>query len=84
MASLSQIVQNKILADCDVDAPMWLSWGRRFQGDLNGMELIIMARPTEELEAIRLKDLEGFEQEECADRMQVSRPTFQRILLSAR
>lgn len=38
----------------------------------------------EELEAVRLKDLEGLEQEECAQRMQVSRPTFQRILLSAR
>ena len=38
----------------------------------------------EELEAIRLKDLEGLEQEECAAKMQVSRPTFQRILLSAR
>lgn len=37
----------------------------------------------EELEAVRLKDLEGYEQEECADRMEVSRPTFQRILLSA-
>lgn len=38
----------------------------------------------EELEAIRLKDLEGLEQSECAEKMQVSRPTFQRILLSAR
>lgn len=38
----------------------------------------------EELEAIRLKDLEGMEQEECAEKMEVSRPTFQRILLSAR
>jgi predicted DNA-binding protein (UPF0251 family)/DNA-directed RNA polymerase subunit RPC12/RpoP len=38
----------------------------------------------EELEAIRLKDLEGLEQSECAERMQVSRPTFQRILISAR
>lgn len=38
----------------------------------------------EELEAIRLKDLLGLEQEECAERMEVSRPTFQRILLSAR
>lgn len=38
----------------------------------------------EELEAIRLKDLEGFEQEECAQKMQVSRPTFQRILIEAR
>ena len=38
----------------------------------------------EELEAIRLKDVEGLEQEQCAMNMQVSRPTFQRILLSAR
>ncbi|BBF41410.1 protein of unknown function DUF134 [Lachnospiraceae bacterium KM106-2] len=38
----------------------------------------------EELEAIRLKDLLGMEQEECAKEMEVSRPTFQRILLSAR
>jgi len=38
----------------------------------------------EELEAIRLKDLEGLEQEACARQMEVSRPTFQRILLSAR
>jgi predicted DNA-binding protein (UPF0251 family)/DNA-directed RNA polymerase subunit RPC12/RpoP len=38
----------------------------------------------EELEAIRLKDLEGLDQSECAEQMEVSRPTFQRILLSAR
>lgn len=38
----------------------------------------------EELEAIRLKDLEGLEQVDCARQMEVSRPTFQRILLSAR
>jgi predicted DNA-binding protein (UPF0251 family) len=38
----------------------------------------------EELEAIRLKDLVGLEQEECATRMYVSRPTFQRILSAAR
>lgn len=38
----------------------------------------------EELEAFRLKDLEGLEQRDCAVRMAVSRPTFQRILLSAR
>lgn len=37
----------------------------------------------EELEAIRLKDLEGLEQGKCAEKMQVSKPTFQRILLSA-
>lgn len=38
----------------------------------------------EELEALRLKDLEGLEQEDCAEKMEVSRQTFQRILLTAR
>lgn len=38
----------------------------------------------EEIEAIRLKDLEGLEQEQGAKRMNVSRPTFQRMLTSAR
>ena len=38
----------------------------------------------EELEALRLKDLEGLEQGECAARMNISRPTFQRVLTSSR
>jgi len=38
----------------------------------------------EEVEAIRLRDLEGQEQEECAERMHISRPTFHRVLESAR
>ena len=38
----------------------------------------------EEVEAIRLRDLEGLEQEQCGERMSVSRPTFQRVLESAR
>ena len=38
----------------------------------------------EEVEAIRLKDLEGLEQEKCARQMHISRPTFHRILESAR
>jgi predicted DNA-binding protein (UPF0251 family) len=38
----------------------------------------------DEAEALRLKDLEGLEQEEGADKMGISRPTFQRILVSAR
>ena len=37
----------------------------------------------EEVEAIRLKDLEDLEQEECAERMHISRPTF-KVLVSAR
>ena len=38
----------------------------------------------EEIEALRLKDLEGLEQEACAKKMNISRPTFQRIVGSAR
>jgi predicted DNA-binding protein (UPF0251 family) len=38
----------------------------------------------EEYEAIRLKDLEGLEQEECAKKMEISQPTFHRLILSAR
>jgi len=38
----------------------------------------------DEAEALRLKDLEGLEQEEGAEKMGISRPTFQRILVSAR
>jgi predicted DNA-binding protein (UPF0251 family) len=38
----------------------------------------------EEAEALRLKDLEGLEQEQGAEKMNVSRPTFQRILAAAR
>lgn len=38
----------------------------------------------EELEAIRLKDMCGFDQFECATQMGLSRPTFQRLLQTAR
>lgn len=38
----------------------------------------------EELEAIRLKDLEGLDQEKCATQMGISRTTFQRVLYVAR
>ncbi len=44
-------------------------------------EIILLV---EELEAIRLKDQEMLEQEACAEQMQVSRATFQRILTTAR
>jgi predicted DNA-binding protein (UPF0251 family) len=37
-----------------------------------------------EAEAVRLKDLEGLNQETGAEKMNVSRPTFQRILASGR
>ena len=38
----------------------------------------------DEYEVIRLIDLEGFSQEECARQMDVSRPTVQRIYMDAR
>ena len=38
----------------------------------------------EEAEALRLKDLEGMDQEPSSEKMNISRPTFQRILASAR
>jgi predicted DNA-binding protein (UPF0251 family) len=43
-----------------------------------------MCLSVEEVEAIRLKDLEGLEQEECAHKMSISRPTFHRLLATAR
>jgi len=38
----------------------------------------------EEAEALRLKDIEGLGQEECAGKMNISRPTFHRVLGAAR
>jgi predicted DNA-binding protein (UPF0251 family) len=49
---------------------------------LNELEESVLT--VEELEAIRLKELEGFGQEECAKKMGVSQPTFHRIISSAR
>ncbi len=49
---------------------------------LRDLEEVSMS--VEEAEAIRLKDLEGLEQEQGAEKMNVSRPTFQRVLASAR
>ena len=49
---------------------------------LRGLEEICLS--VEEAEAIRLKDTEGLGQEECAEKMSISRPTFQRVLGSAR
>lgn len=38
----------------------------------------------EETEAIRIKDIENLDQAQCGEQMNISRPTFQRILYSAR
>ncbi|MFC1913316.1 DUF134 domain-containing protein [Chloroflexota bacterium] len=49
---------------------------------LRALEEVQMS--VEEAEAIRLRDLEELEQEQGAEKMHVSRPTFQRVLASAR
>ena len=38
----------------------------------------------DELEAVRLKDLERFDQDKAAKKMNISQPTFHRLVLSAR
>ncbi|MBN1152458.1 MAG: DUF134 domain-containing protein [Dehalococcoidia bacterium] len=47
-----------------------------------GMRMVTLA--VEELEAMRLKDIEDLHQEECATRMGISRATFHQVLKSAR
>ena len=52
-----------------------------------GIPMTVLQRvrlSVEEIEALRLKDLLGLEQEECAQRMHISRPTFHRVLEAAR
>jgi predicted DNA-binding protein (UPF0251 family) len=46
------------------------------------MEIVNLA--VDEFEAIRLKDLEGFEQEIASEKMGISQPTFHRVLESGR
>ncbi len=38
----------------------------------------------DEIEAVRLKDVEGLDQESAAQKMNISQPTFYRTLTSAR
>ena len=38
----------------------------------------------DEMEAVRLADFEGLYQQECSDRMGISRTTFSRLIESAR
>lgn len=45
--------------------------------------LEVIELSSEELEALRLKNIESFDQIECAKAMHTSQSTFQRILTSA-
>ncbi len=49
---------------------------------LSELEEVVLL--VDEYEAVRLKDLEGLKQEECAKKMNISQPTFHRLVLSAR
>ncbi len=56
---------------------------RRFFSEFPAYPGIVEFTP-EELEALRLSDIEGLTQIEAAERMGVSQPTFHRILKEAR
>jgi predicted DNA-binding protein (UPF0251 family) len=43
-----------------------------------------MVLTVDEFEAVRLKDLEGLDQSVCAEKMEISQPTFHRLVISAR
>ena len=47
------------------------------------LDLDMIELTREEVEAMRLKNVEGLNQAECAKKMKTSQSTFQRILLSA-
>lgn len=51
-------------------------------GNFNSDNFIILS--VEEYETIRLIDLEGLEQEQCAERMEVARSTIQRMYQEAK
>jgi predicted DNA-binding protein (UPF0251 family) len=48
----------------------------------HALEIVQLSK--DEMEAIRLADLQGLYQENAANKMEISRPTFGRILSSAR
>jgi len=61
--------------------PAFTSFGPAAIGPIDPEEMILTV---EEFEAVRLKDLEGLDQTECARMMEISQPTFHRLVISAR
>jgi uncharacterized protein len=49
---------------------------------MHQLEEVVLTK--EEMEAVKLKDFDGLEQMEAAEKMDTSQSTFQRILSSAR
>jgi len=62
--------------------PSFTSFGPAAAGRGSEPEEAILS--VDEFEAVRLKDLEGLDQIECAERMDISQPTFHRLVVSAR
>ena len=60
----------------------WVTFFKPVGVPMNALEGVTLG--FEEVEAIRLKDIEEFHQEECARQMGISRATFHQILKSAR
>lgn len=58
--------------------------GFKYFGPGKGGSVEEVVLKVEEFEAVRLKDFEGYTQVEAAEEMDVSQPTFSRILDSAR
>ncbi len=50
---------------------------------IRGRNLEKISLNEDEMEAIRLSDFEGYYQQECADKMGISRTTFSRIIENA-
>ncbi len=49
---------------------------------LRHLKEVVLA--VDEFEAVRLKDLQGMEQEQAAKKMKISQPTFNRLIRDAR
>ena len=62
-------------------APTFTSFGPSGPGMTSPGEVVLTV---DEYEAVRLKDLEGLDQAECAAMMEISQPTFHRLVTSAR
>ena len=61
--------------------PAFTSFGPTGEGNHEPDEAVLSL---DEYEAVRLKDLEGLDQTECAAQMEISQPTFHRLVVSAR
>jgi len=51
---------------------------------VRGKDLQEITLTVDEFEAVRLKDYRELDQEECAKQMDISQPTFHRLIISAR